>query len=123
MLRRPPRSTRTDTLLPYTVLFRSDFEWHQLPKALRIYLAQIDSSSARAARRYPAPRLAVRAPPGLSRLIPPAFPPVPNIKPPHRSDEHTYELQSIIRNSYAVFCLKTKTHETLKTTNHRQTSI
>src|SRR3546814_2173903 len=81
MLRRPPRSTRTDTLFPYTTLFRS----------------------AGAAADDP----------GLHR---PAFPQSAALLPPpaagagdrRRSEEHTSELLSLMRISYAVFCLKNK---------------
>src|SRR3546814_16872074 len=87
MIRRPPRSTRTDTLFPYTTLFRSRSRpWHgrddtqSPPCAYRIWCQY------RHARRLSA-----------------------------RSEEHTSELQSLMRISYAVFCLKKKKtkHETL----------
>src|SRR3546814_10530609 len=90
MIRLPPRSTRTDTLFPYTTLFRS-----LAPPPLR-----------------PDPR---RAPRGVRRR---SRAPVPGASPVHRggadaarhsrSEEHTSELQSLMRISYAVFCLKTK---------------
>src|SRR3546814_9942192 len=70
MIRRPPRATRTDTLFPYTTLFRS----HKLPRP----------------RAPPAPR------------------PTHPKEPTGRSEEHTSELQSLMRISYAVFCLKKK---------------
>src|SRR3546814_4675241 len=76
MIRRPPRSTRTDTLFPYTTLFRSG--WHI-------------ASFARV-RQNPPPRK------------------TPTRTSPARSEEHTSELQSLMRNSYAVFCLKKKTY-------------
>src|SRR3546814_6360230 len=72
MIRRPPRSTRTDTLFPYTTLFRSQ---HRPPATA-------------------AAKPACRPPP---------------IDPFLRSEEHTSELQSLMRISYAVFCLKKKT--------------
>src|SRR3546814_13038608 len=77
MIRRPPRSTRTDTLFPYTTLFRSG-----------------------TGRRRPRPprRRRGRALP-LSR---------PRRTRKRRSEEHTSELQSLMRISYAVFCLKKK---------------
>src|SRR3546814_6881397 len=83
MIRRPPRSTRTDTLFPYTTLFRSDGSVAGAPTAGRGVV----------------PR-AGPAPPGDadSRAVPIA----------ERSEEHTSELQSLMRNSYAVFCLKKK---------------
>src|SRR3546814_1793097 len=79
-MRRPPRSTRTDTLVPYTTLFRS-------PRACAL--------AARSDRR-----LRLRA----------ALPVRRRSLPAGRSEEHTYELQSLMRISYAVFCLKKKNH-------------
>src|SRR3546814_9313356 len=95
MIRRPPRSTRTDTLLPYTTLFRSNRGGHRDAK---------DLARLRLHRRI-APQ-----PPGIvadiargnQRLQP--FP-----RKGRRSEEHTSELQSLMRISYAVFCLKKKT--------------
>src|SRR3546814_15664390 len=81
MIRRPPRSTRTDTLFPYTTLFRS----------LRL-LPFRQVQSAREAV-LPGPQH-FQAPYRLS----------------DRSEEHTSELQSLMRISYAVFCLKKKNH-------------
>src|SRR3546814_9411526 len=78
MIRRPPRSTRTDTLLPYTTLFRSRIG--------------TELSSSRDRRR-----LFARTRPRASLI---------NIRV--RSEEHTSELQSLMRISYAVFCLKKK---------------
>src|SRR3546814_1341047 len=74
MIRRPPRSTRTDTLFPYTTLFRS----------------------AEAADRHAKSggRLALA---------------IAGVDDQQRSEEHTSELQSLMRISYAVFCLKKKT--------------
>src|SRR3546814_7989768 len=93
MRRRPPRSTRTDTLFPYTTLFRSDPAcelilgaqvWSVEPNPTspcgRMFNVSIGTVDHRGARMR-------------------AF----------RSEEHTSELQSLMRNSYAVFCLKKKT--------------
>src|SRR3546814_5684676 len=94
MIRRPPRSTRTDTLFPYTTLFRSFKNWR--PRARPVCF----------------PRLRVAHPIIRFRLRQP------------RSEEHTSELQSLMRISYAVFCLKKKTkHKTnkLKTYTKRYT--
>src|SRR3546814_2946690 len=103
MIRRPPRSTRTDTLFPYTTLFRSgrrlvaDGDEH----ALYRQLAQL-------------PGLDVLQPhAGNGRRRAPAQYLVEDRIPDHldlRSEEHTSELQSLMRISYAVFCLKKKTH-------------
>src|SRR3546814_10986667 len=76
MIRRPPRSTRTDTLFPYTTLFRSScmrvvcWTFHTVPMKPNTAMAPIDASD--------------------------------------RSEEHTSELQSLMRISYAVFCLNKK---------------
>src|SRR3546814_2918025 len=98
MIRRPPRSTRTDTLVPYTALFRSiDRLQHQ------------------------ARGIGGRAG-GIGRLGDVVDRPVilvvalANARE-HRSEEHTSELQSLMRISYAVFCLKKKT--TNNTTDNR----
>src|SRR3546814_7860068 len=82
MIRRPPRSTRTDTLFPYTTLFRS------LPMIV------ISSTPMKAPISVP--------------------------DPPARSEEHTSELQSLMRISYAVFCLKKKKTERRKTKKEKQ---
>src|SRR3546814_4005074 len=95
MLRRPPRSTRTDTLFPYTTLFRSP----RLPADDRRELlgrggqGRVDSEPAPA--RFGA-QGAWRLPDRHRRAV------------PRRSEEHTSELQSLMRTSYAVFCLKTQ---------------
>src|SRR3546814_9007947 len=120
MVRRPPRSTRTDTLFPYTTLFRST---GQLPLAefqaqaaternSRIQQASIKAAEAEveAARIAAAQAEAVKA-----TFAAMANDPVLRRKR-ERSEEHTSELQSLMRISYAVFCLKKKnmkTHQTL----------
>src|SRR3546814_3719019 len=86
MIRRPPRSTRTDTLFPYTTLFRSF-------QALR-------QRGARAG--FDAVAIEVQAAAGVELLVGNAREQV------DRSEEHTSELQSLMRISYAVFCLKKK---------------
>src|SRR3546814_3945164 len=115
MIRRPPRSTRTDTLFPYTTLFRSlefmiaganavqvgtanfvdPFIWAKLLDGLHDYM-----------RRHQITRLA--------DLV-------------GRSEEHTSELQSLMRTSYAVFCLKKKKkrlkHHNYITCHNAQTEI
>src|SRR3546814_2043320 len=93
MIRRPPRSTRTDTLFPYTTLFRSNlrrladarFGARALVERKRDRIvAQIDPDRIEAGRVVDV---------GIGR---------------ERSEEHTSELQSLMRISYAVFCLKKK---------------
>src|SRR3546814_6266752 len=90
MIRRPPRSTRTDTLFPYTTLFRSKHD-----RAARYHFASMQSDSGRA----------LLLTHGLN---------------PDRSEEHTSELQSLMRISYAVFCLKKKKNRQTKTLTHIQ---
>src|SRR3546814_1041005 len=91
MIRRPPRSTRTDTLFPYTTLFRS--AGALLPRQGQLSLAR--HAAYRRGRSGGPPR-ARRAPGG------------------GRSEEHTSELQSLMRISYAVFCLKKKKRKFIK---------
>src|SRR3546814_8197150 len=96
MIRRPPRSTRTDTLFPYTTLFRSG-------------PGDRDRRDGREARhrsgRLPYPqRYAGRS--GEARTV--LFAAAPQRMTRTRSEEHTSELQSLMRISYAVFCLKKK---------------
>src|SRR3546814_6020601 len=112
MIRRPPRSTRTDTLLPYTTLFRAarppGCHLRVLPRDYRCHgaICLRDQTSNRLLCRP-----ARRRPNGsLVRVCTRASP-----RPAHRrSEEHTSELQSLMRISYAVFCL---TQQTLTTKN------
>src|SRR3546814_10173392 len=110
MIRRPPRSTRTDTLFPYTTLFRSNFD----VRIDRPGRRRADRHDAQACRSRPdAGRQAGRCRPrrGDGRAETGAC------RRPHRakrSEEHTSELQSLMRISYAVFCLKKK--KTIKNT-------
>src|SRR3546814_6305903 len=94
MIRRPPRSTRTDTLFPYTTLFRSGE-----------IAAVADGARPRAVDHFGAD-VAKHA----DFLVVGALGLVDGI----RSEEHTSELQSLMRISYAVFCLKQKKKHTLK---------
>src|SRR3546814_10069275 len=97
MIRRPPRSTRTDTLFPYTTLFRSAGQ----------------DAGARSGRQYGERKKRYqrqrdwRAP--SSALC--------------RSEEHTSELQSLMRISYAVFCLKKKTPQRYSLHNQHERTI
>src|SRR3546814_4996248 len=113
MIRRPPRSTRTDTLFPYTTLFRS-------------------ALSDRSAARGPLGRSAGGIHRGRRRLGDQrprgALEPAARVRPRsrrsgQRSEEHTSELQSLMRISYAVFCLKKKntqkTSREMKTITHQ----
>src|SRR3546814_5203433 len=88
MIRRPPRSTRTDTLFPYTTLFRS--------------LAELSSAVPLIARVYP------NGPGDVNQFHAAGG----------RSEEHTSELQSLMRISYAVFCLKKKKKKNQSSNQH-----
>src|SRR3546814_9972642 len=111
MIRRPPRSTRTDTLLPYTTLFRSSTGSATLT-FLRLGSNPTEVTSF---QQNKARTLEVTSDQGLklmklrrrSALGP--LPPTANVL---RSEEHTSELQSLMRISYAVFCLKKKNNPT-----------
>src|SRR3546814_8189954 len=122
MIRRPPRSTRTDTLFPYTTLFRSTTQTVWVAPSLRISRHAIQGGRRRSARQYVvhAQRQSVCRAPGRAAL----HQPVSSL----RSEEHTSELQSLMRISYAVFCLKkkkkninTNTHLTSKQTTTTDT--
>src|SRR3546814_5217192 len=97
MIRRPPRSTRTDTLFPYTTLFRSD----------RLCFVDVRLVGVR--------QLLERRPGAVEQLFPAQLS-APFRQPGARSEEHTSELQSLMRISYAVFCLKKKKVNTHTTT-------
>src|SRR3546814_1409130 len=112
MLRRPPISTLTDTLFPYTTLFRSPGDVSQCEHAAHHHPVcrneipgqhSVDRPRTGRADAHDADRAGGRADSGLGAE-------------PHagragdRSEEHTSELQSLMRISYAVFCLKTKKH-------------
>src|SRR3546814_6714544 len=92
MIRRPPRSTRTDTLFPYTTLFRSQLHAlrreHDEPGDDDADLGLLDAH---------------------------------DVGQP-RSEEHTSELQSLMRTSYAVFCLKKKRNRTQNSRNQHSTT-
>src|SRR3546814_5349354 len=98
MIRRPPRSTRTDTLFPYTTLFRSSgTRGTSSPSPFRTWA----SSTLPPCRR--------REPPSRRWSRSAGRPPASSQARHRRSEEHTSELQSLMRISYAVFCLKKKT--------------
>src|SRR3546814_6360587 len=117
MIRLPPRSTRTDTLFPYTTLFRStaDLRVEEGERTARLqrfnpkrYLSQFDR------HRIAVHAIETAAGNFAQRMA--------------RSEEHTSELQSLMRISYAVFCLKKKnesqTHEDHKTRrNNRDNTL
>src|SRR3546814_1045057 len=101
MIRRPPRSTRTDTLFPYTTLFRSDVD---VKKQTIAALAAMFMATAASA----ATPILVHRDPGCGCCGKWAEQVRAQFQRPVRSEEHTSELQSLMRISYAVFCLKKK---------------
>src|SRR3546814_10500916 len=123
MIRRPPRSTRTDTLFPYTTLFRSKeffkmsdcaagkderaaaavaFPFAGVRHQRQRFFGHMTGCSDLAAENGEQGRFAL-------------------VQFQHRSEEHTSELQSLMRISYAVFCLKKKTQTTKKKYTHTNT--
>src|SRR3546814_6192271 len=142
MIRRPPISTRTDTLFPYTTLFRSLIAQDHFVDLLQIVLADfiatllpllpgwVDKDDSRDDRRNPdsghesdhdnahihicslagasSPRISARYLQKMSALMPAMAKALRNTREVNRSEEHTSELQSLMRNSYAVFCLTKK---------------
>src|SRR3546814_6622603 len=110
MIRRPPRSTRTDTLFPYTTLFRSSrgTEAHEPGRHCR---GPVPKGQTGSGRHGPldSRRLLIKL--GQQRRI--TFSQTNRERNDvERSEEHTSELQSLMRISYAVFCLKKKKHRT-----------
>src|SRR3546814_10897036 len=116
MIRRPPRSTRTDTLFPYTTLFRSPHPRHphlrESPRSGRCAPLRLSADVHPA--RPDASRAGIRSGVGRRKVkvhvdagICAGF--------GARSEEHTSELQSLMRISYAVFCLKKKKQTTQTT--------
>src|SRR3546814_10326869 len=107
-IRRPPRFTRTDTLFPYTTLFRSWVAKTFINKAsgnenMALVKGKIDPAKPTLVRMHVMSLLT-----DLFRAASP------------RSEEHTSELQSLMRTSYAVFCLKKKNNTT---TNQKRTHL
>src|SRR3546814_10364052 len=112
MNRRPPRSTRTDTLFPYTTLFRSCLVFQPL-KLIRLLLDRQEEVNGIIKRRPRSKQREVQIK-GTQEQLHPCRVACPILRRKHpgvdnsRSEEHTSELQSLMRISYAVFCLKNK---------------
>src|SRR3546814_1494516 len=100
MIRRPPRSTRTDTLFPYTTLFRS------------CQIAKATACQCRTPLFMKAGRSSASETPNRNRNS--------GLKKSGRSEEHTSELQSLMRISYAVFCLKKKNKNRTNNSTHQE---
>src|SRR3546814_7679472 len=118
MIRRPPRSTRTDTLFPYTTRFRAALDH---TAGVRCHCrACVPAKNTRdvtkpSPDRKPPPLRCSRLPDATSR-----------VRRRQRSEEHTSELQSLMRISYAVFCLKKKKYnrpQTKQNELHTETKI
>src|SRR3546814_3633168 len=111
MIRRPPRSTRTDTLFPYTTLFRSYAHCTATCSLILVVLRpgfpQVRCLPDLACRERELP-LSVRRPCRCGV---------------QRSEEHTSELQSLMRISYAVFCLKKKIQKNTKQHEQKNTYL
>src|SRR3546814_4231364 len=115
MIRRPPRSTRTDTLFPYTTLFRARPVY--APPALQpvrrdfAFLAPADLAADTLLKAVKgADKTAIVDVSLFDLFIGAGVPEAQkSLAIEVRSEEHTSELQSLMRNSYAVFCLKNKT--------------
>src|SRR3546814_2920307 len=113
MIRRPPRSTRTDTLFPYTTLFRSPrIGGQRLDHALVEHFRLIGGQDP-AHREKMLERFLLQSPHHLMGMVNRLGDARPIAM---RSGEHTSELQSLMRISYAVFCLKKK-KQSKKNTN------
>src|SRR3546814_4435461 len=134
MIRRPPRSTRTNTLFPYTTLFRSRIQKHRgarnikgryygpfasagsvgrtLNALQKLFLLRSCTDSFFANRSRPCLLYQIKrcSAPCVGRISEADYAEL-------RSEEHTSELQSLMRISYAVFCLKTKTYSPAKDTH------
>src|SRR3546814_5178658 len=102
MIRRPPRSTRTDTLFPYTTLFRSARRLDSVRDAYAEARNKGANTSVCLSNASLEDHWALR-------------------EPLCRSEEHTSELQSLMRISYAVFCLKKK--NTIPLTTHKRKHV
>src|SRR3546814_8760949 len=128
MIRRPPRSTRTDTLFPYTTLFRSTGHFTiKSPHDIAIDFTEADLARLKKAvdaliERIPeivdemANDQAGKLAEGLKQQWQHSVPAADKA----RSEEHTSELQSLMRISYAVFCLKKKKQNRSITNNTYQ---
>src|SRR3546814_10564472 len=105
MIRRPQRSTRTDTLFPYTTLFRSV---GYVGRDVDTIIRDLVEISVKQTRDVEMRRVRTQAEDAAEDRILDVL-----VSPARRSEEHTSELQSLMRISYAVFCLKKKNTQTM----------
>src|SRR3546814_2245752 len=140
MIRRPPRSTRTDTLFPYTTLFRSagSCDYYRIEGDISGPIAGNGRIRARLVGAYTDNRQQVRfqhdKSPALYGIVEAALTPTTLVRAGFdylktdtragaRSEEHTSELQSLMRISYAVFCLKKKTNNKIECVDTTTTAL
>src|SRR3546814_2948390 len=117
MIRRPPRSTRTDTLFPYTTLFRAEADEflvgiNPLPLLRRERLGDRNGLDETDDRQQECRDRKLLPQPGVEQRHREWRQALRNVADDRRSEEHTSELQSLMRISYAVFCLKKKKTQT-----------
>src|SRR3546814_10011526 len=117
MLRRPPRSTRTDTLFPYTTLFRSQHADSGQIDGFAFDMIHQPAGSTHRDVSAKFQRLRLRS---YGRAAAQCDDFDIAQRPGKRSEEHTSELQSLMRISYAVFCLKKKQKRNHKNTRQRK---
>src|SRR3546814_10496566 len=111
MIRRPPRSTRTDTLFPYTTLFRSRVnELHEIIEGIRDEVIAENGWQWREGCTEDEDDAGIDLNDTLARDTLSVVGAIKAVEASARSEEHTSELQSLMRISYAVFCLKKKTN-------------
>src|SRR3546814_4721003 len=122
MIRRPPRSTRTDTLFPYTTLFRSERLENATYAGISDYVVAEMWNASRLHNQKAILEADLGDSGGIERFLTRCL-----IAIADRSEEHTSELQSLMRISYAVFCLKKKkynqaSHKKLLSYQHKTTT-
>src|SRR3546814_10886626 len=112
MIRRPPRSTRTDTPFPSTTLFRSPMQMMLPTFCVHVSLWRLAAVAERITRPPMLWPISVMSSTGTGHCVTSC-----------RSEEHTSELQSLMRISYAVFCLKKKKKKTRTQQTHDNTKL
>src|SRR3546814_4908211 len=117
MIRRPPRSTRTDTRFPYTTLFRSTRQTLDASVSISSTIANVVHSAGRIREAMETQAQTVT---GITAAVDETALAAGSMSTTiARSEEHTSELQSLMRISYAVFCLKKKIiHKTRRRNHH-----
>src|SRR3546814_5359435 len=117
MIRLPPRSTRTSPLFPYTTLFRSHEARHALGDEVEAAALGIGAGASEAGD-LAVDQAGIARPQRVVAEAELLHGALAVVLDHHRSEEHTSELQSLMRTSYAVFCLKKKTTKAHTTTSH-----